>query len=95
MGICGLMLCTDRTKRNKPCRANAIEGSEKCFFHSEGKEEERLKARVKGGKSNVARFIGVVHLSEDRPDFPLDTAEDARVFSARWRTTFLEGRWRR
>jgi hypothetical protein len=90
------MLCTDRTKRNKPCRANAIEGSEKCFFHSVGKEEERLKARVKGGKSNVARFIGVVHLPEDRPDFPLGTAKDARgYFSARWRTTFLEGRWRR
>jgi len=83
------MLCTDRTKRNKPCRANAIEGSEKCLFHSEGKEEERLKARVKGGKSNVARFIGVVHLPEDRPDFPWILPRMPGYFSARWRTTFL------
>jgi hypothetical protein len=72
------MTCNDQTKDGKRCRAHAINGSDKCFFHTEGKDGERLEACKKGGKSTVARFVGVVHLPESTPDFPLQNAEDSR-----------------
>jgi hypothetical protein len=54
-------------------------------------KQERLKARGKGGKSNVARFIGVVHLLEDTPDFPLNAAEDAKVLLGKVANYVLRG----
>jgi len=85
------MTCNGKTKDNKRCSANAINGSDKCFFHAEGKDSERLEARKKGGKSTVARFIGIAHLPEDTPDFSLESVEDARALLGKVANYVLRG----
>ena len=42
--------CVSITKTGNPCIAVPLKGLDFCWFHAPSLAEERLKARVKGGK---------------------------------------------
>src|SRR5262245_24303950 len=53
------------------CNANALNGSEYCFFHHPDRAGERAIATRKGGLSNKARVLPVA-----TPDLPLRTGKE-------------------
>ncbi len=56
-----------------PCRANALHGSDFCFFHDPNSAAEREAARSSGGRERSRR---AAVLPADTPDRPLASAAD-------------------
>jgi hypothetical protein len=86
-----MSLCVNQKKDRSPCGAPAMFGDEKCFFHSEKKEKERLQARKKAGKTTAGKIIGFLHLPEDTPDFSLKTLDDSQDLLAKVTNYVLRG----
>ena len=63
--------CKGTTADGTRCRANAMTGSEYCFFHDPSTAEEREAARQAGGRVGKTTV-----LSPDTPDAPLSSMAD-------------------
>jgi hypothetical protein len=63
--------CKGTTADGTRCRANAMTGSEYCFFHDPATAEEREAARQAGGRVGKTTV-----LSPDTPDAPLSSMAD-------------------
>ena len=63
--------CRGTKADGTPCRANAMTGSEYCFFHDPAKAEEQEAARQAGGRVGKTTV-----LSPDTPDAPLSSMAD-------------------
>ena len=69
--------CTYVKATGERCKANAMSGSQFCFFHSPEKVSERAAARKAGGRANKAAV-----LPPETPDVRLKGAGDVvRVIS--------------
>jgi hypothetical protein len=75
----------DKTDGNR-CHANALVGSQWCYFHDPASADERIAASRRGGEKNRPAT-----LPPDTPDFPLATATDASALIGRTINQLLRG----
>lgn len=76
------MKCTGTNANGIDCRANAMIGQDKCFFHHAATAEQRIQARHAGGvtrpsRRNVARAGTTLTTGAPGMDWPLASSADA------------------
>lgn len=67
-------LCNARKQDGSKCEANALAGSEFCFFHDPSKSADRRAAQSLGGQGNRMKT-----LSETTPDVKIQNSADVVV----------------
>jgi len=50
-------VCKAKRKDGQPCGAYAVEGSDFCFWHTPGLEQERRESRARGGRARHGRVL--------------------------------------
>jgi hypothetical protein len=78
--------CTAVKPDGNRCHANAVVGSQWCFFHDPASADDRIEASRRGGKKNRPAT-----LPPDTPDFTLATAQDASALIGRSINQLLRG----
>jgi hypothetical protein len=66
------MICIHTKENGDACNANAINGSDYCYFHNPDiSDEEKREAQSNGGKTKALR------VNQPLPDIKLDVPDDA------------------